>query len=250
MGAERVDGPLVEPLEGSPDGPLPAGEQRLQRRAEQRRLEILRAAARVFRRRGYAATGMREIAAEADLSPGNLYYYFSGKDELLFFCQDRALNRLLSGLNETVLKFRTASARIEHLLRHHVETLLDTFDGGMAHLELDALAPARRDEIMTKRDRYELGLRGLIRDGVDAGEFTPCDPALVARAILGAVNWPALWFRPDGGESAAGVAAALSEYLLRGLLDQPDGTTSRPPRSDASDERGAAEFRPTEENAP
>ena len=59
---------------------------RLQRRSEQRRTEILRAAARVFRRMGLGAAGMREIAEEADLSIGNLYYYFSGKDEILLYC--------------------------------------------------------------------------------------------------------------------------------------------------------------------
>jgi len=72
-----------------------AASERMRRKSEARRLDILRAAARVFRRSGVAAAGMREIAEEADLSPGNLYYYFAGKDELLFFCQDRTLDRML-----------------------------------------------------------------------------------------------------------------------------------------------------------
>src|SRR5580765_7135641 len=71
---------------------------RLARRAQDRRLAILRAAASVFRERGYAAAGMRDIAVAADLSPGNLYHYFRGKDEILFFCQDRSLDVLLEAL--------------------------------------------------------------------------------------------------------------------------------------------------------
>jgi len=47
---------------------LRAYPSRLQRRYLARRLEILRAAGREFRTRGYAETGMREIAAAADLS--------------------------------------------------------------------------------------------------------------------------------------------------------------------------------------
>src|SRR6267154_1205119 len=82
---------------GSNESPL---SQRVQRKNEARRLEILRAAARVFRRLGLSATGMREIAEEADLSPGNLYYYFSGKDEILLFCQERTLERLLAAVKE------------------------------------------------------------------------------------------------------------------------------------------------------
>src|SRR3954465_11737154 len=67
-------------------------------RADSRRVEIMRAAARVFHNRGFAAAGMRDIATAADLSPGNLYHYFRGKEELLFFCQDQSLDRLLDAL--------------------------------------------------------------------------------------------------------------------------------------------------------
>src|SRR5256885_7360777 len=62
---------------GSNESPL---SERVQRKNEARRQEILRAAARVFRRLGLSATGMREIAEEADLSPGNLYYYFRSEE--------------------------------------------------------------------------------------------------------------------------------------------------------------------------
>ena len=76
--------------------------ERSRRRAEAQRLNILRAAARVFRQRGFAGAGMREIAREADLSPGNLYHYFRGKHEILFFCQDRWLEHMLAVLERAV----------------------------------------------------------------------------------------------------------------------------------------------------
>ncbi|MFI5178930.1 MAG: helix-turn-helix domain-containing protein, partial [Vicinamibacterales bacterium] len=66
------------------------------RRRDARRDAILRAAARIFRDRGFAETGMRDIADAADLSAANLYHYFRGKDEILFYCQDRALDRMLA----------------------------------------------------------------------------------------------------------------------------------------------------------
>jgi TetR/AcrR family transcriptional regulator, repressor of the ameABC operon len=63
-----------------------SGNGRLRRRYLARRLEIVRAAGNEFRLRGFAETGMRDIAAAADLSPANLYNYFRGKNEILFFC--------------------------------------------------------------------------------------------------------------------------------------------------------------------
>src|SRR5215470_46164 len=71
---------------------------RQHRRYLTRRLEILRAAGREFRTRGFGETGMRDIAEAAELSPANLYNYFPGKNDILFFCQDSSLDRMLAAL--------------------------------------------------------------------------------------------------------------------------------------------------------
>ena len=68
------------------------------RRRDRQRDAILRAAAQLFRERGFAETGMRDIAEAADLSAANLYHYFDGKHDLLFYCQDRALDRMLAAV--------------------------------------------------------------------------------------------------------------------------------------------------------
>lgn len=191
--------------------------ERLQRRSEARRREILHAAARVFRRRGIAAAGMREIAEEAGLSPGNLYYYFDSKDELLLFCQERTLEHMLAAVDAAKAVGQSSAEQLRAILRAHVHALLDELEGATAHLELDSLPEALRASMICKRDRYERALRSLVVQGVSRGEFSPCDAALVTRAMLGAVNWTARWFRPDGAQSAAQVADAIGDYLVKGL---------------------------------
>jgi AcrR family transcriptional regulator len=205
---------------------------RLERRAETRRDEILHAAAKVFRRRGFADAGMREIAAEADLSPGNLYHYFAGKDEILFYCQERAVDRLLAVLDTARGSTnRPARERLHGLMCAHVVCLLDEIGGAVAHLEIESLPPERRASIVDRRDRYERGLRQMISEGIAGGEFEPCDVHVVTRAILGALNWTALWFRPEGAQSASRVAEALADYLIRGLTGNRsrDGESHRLP---------------------
>jgi AcrR family transcriptional regulator len=193
------------------------GADRLRRRSEARRLEILRAAARVFRQRGLSAAGMREIAEEADLSPGNLYYYFAGKDELLLFCQDRTLEHMLKAVDTACALPAPSAERLRAVLRAHVHALLDEMEGATAHLEVEALPQELRRPVIEKRDRYERAVRALVAEGMKRREFARGDAALVTRAMLGAVNWTARWYRPDGALGVAQIAEALADYLVKGL---------------------------------
>lgn len=190
------------------------------RRHDRQRDAILRAAARLFRDRGYADTGMRDIAAAADISAASLYHYFNGKDELLYYCQDRALDRMLDSVAEARMRSRSAADRLTVVLQAHVRTLLDDIEGATAHLHTESLPPARRTALVRKRDRYEQALRRLITDGVRSGELIDLDPAIVARAMLGAMNWTVTWFRPDGAASADLVGDVISRFLVRGIASR------------------------------
>jgi AcrR family transcriptional regulator len=196
------------------------GAARAKRRADARRLGILSAAAQVFRARGFAAAGMRDIAVAADLSPGNLYNYFRGKDEILFFCQSRTLDRLLAALASAKPPRAPLEVRLRGLAVAHVLSLLDEVEGSAAHFEVDGLPPRLRAAIVAKRDRYEHGVRALIAAGIRAGELAPSDATIATRAFLGALNWTAHWFRPDGPQPAGQVAAQVADYAVRGLTKQ------------------------------
>ena len=171
----------------------------------------------MFRSHGFAGTGMRDIADAADLSPANLYHYFRGKDEILFYCQDRALDRMLDAVTGARAASGPAAARLQRVLAAHVLTMLDAVEGASAHVQIDSLPPSLRDRIVRKRDRYERGLRQLIEAGIARREFAAGDPALVTRAMLGAMNWTATWFRPDGRHDAATVGDGIAGFLVRGL---------------------------------
>ncbi len=193
------------------------------RRLEATRAAILRAAAGVFRRRGFARAGMREIGIAADVSPANLYYYFRGKDELLFYCQDRALDRLLSALESVRRLPASAPVRLHALALAHLRCLLDEVDGSTAHVEVDALPPTLRARIVRKRDRYEAAVRQLVADGVKCGELRECDPAIGTRAFLGTLNWTAHWFRPDGPHSIDVITRELADCAVAGLAAPVNG---------------------------
>lgn len=195
---------------------------RVGRRYLARRLEILRAAGKQFRVSGFAETGMRDIAAAADLSPANLYNYFQGKHEILFFCQDVSLDRMIAAMEKARRSRASAAQRLRLVIISHLRCVLDEVEGSAAHLLTSALPPRLQRCLVVKRDRYEEGVRQLIAAGARTGEFVPCDPALAARAVLGALNWSVRWFSPEGPLTAAEIAEGFADYLIRGLLAKPD----------------------------
>ena len=186
---------------------------------DQRRNEILASAADAFRRLGVRGAGMRTIADAAGLSTGNLYYYFRNKPQLVYYCQDRALDELLD-VAQQAKAARGAAAQLAALIRGHLRVLLGAPASGVVHLEFGDLPADLLKKLVHKRDRYEAAVRALIADGQKRGDLTRGDAKLTSFALLGALNWAARWFRPGGGLDAEAVADGFARVLLEGLVDR------------------------------
>ena len=202
---------------------------RTERRYLARRLQILRAAGKMLRMQSFADMKMRDIAAAADLSPANLYNYFKGKHELLFFCQDNSLDRMLTALRSARSAKAGAAEKLRLVIESHLRCVLDEVEGSAAHLLTSQLPPPLQRPLIAKRDRYEEGVRQLILAGIQSEEFIACDAALATRAILGALNWSVRWFSPEGPLTAAQIAEEFSSFLIRGLMTKPSALRRHTP---------------------
>ena len=190
-------------------------------RGRDRRAEILRQAAAVFREKGFHAAGMREIAAGLGMAPGALYYYFASKEDLLYACQDISLRRLLDRGRLIARSAESAAHKLRALIAAHLDLTLDELGGSAAHVEFHALPDERLREIVAKRDAYEGLIRGIIRHGVDAGVFRPVDVKLTTLALLGALNWTVVWWDPAGRWSSQDLVEGFAQTFVDGLRLHP-----------------------------
>ena len=186
-------------------------------RTAERKREILRAASEVFRRKGLHAAGMREIAAEAGMHAGNLYYYFANKQEILAFCQQDSLAQLDAMARRVLDEESVAERRLARLVAEHVRILNEAIPGSLAHLEVEALEEPWRQRIQRQRDAYEAVFRDVVRQGIESGAFRAGDPKLTALALLGAVNWTVKWFQSEGELSADAIGREFARLLVDGL---------------------------------
>ncbi|GAB3879888.1 TetR family transcriptional regulator [Microbispora bryophytorum subsp. camponoti] len=88
--------------------------------AESTREQIVETALRLFRDRGYEATTMRAIAAEAGVSVGNAYYYFRSKEQLIQAYYDQAQETHEAACHEVFAAERSFAGRLGGVLREWV----------------------------------------------------------------------------------------------------------------------------------
>ena len=186
-------------------------------RAHSRRIEILRSAAAAFRRRGYHGASVDEIARALRMTKSHLYYYFRNKEEILFVLHDYSLDILLERLRDVERGAAPPDEKLRQLVQAFVHMIIDDLHGTALTMDLQALSPPRLRRIIAKRDRFDRGLRRVIGDAMDAGQFAPGDPKLAAFAVLGAVNWITRWYDPRGGATSQEIGGYFAELALNGL---------------------------------
>ena len=185
------------------------------------RERLLRAAADVFGRRGYAGTRVSEIAEAAGLSNGALYAYFGSRAELLVDALRAHGQRMLTDLisadpTRSISDLLLQTGRLLHLQREPDDQLV-----------IEALIAARRDENVAApmrgyiRERAEW-LAGLVREAQGRGELDPAiAPSAVAHFCLSLAAGTAL-VSPDLNDVDDEEWAVLLARLLAALA--PTGT--------------------------
>jgi len=176
-------------------------------------------ACHIFRERGYHATSMRAIASALGMQPAALYYYYPGKEELLFSIMDTAVEALTSYVETHIDPEATAPERLRQAITAHVTAIAYHLDELSVFLhEMKSLSPKRRELIQAKSNRYEHIFRDILHDGITSKQFNDVDPRLARFMVLAACNWIYNWYKPEGTYNPEDIAQAFGDMMLHGLL--------------------------------
>ena len=169
---------------------------RWRRRAADRPREILDAALTVFVEKGFAATKLDDVAVAAGISKGLLYRYFDNKAELFKEVIRQTLVTTIRDVGDRARASENALAALDVFLqqlaavakdarRSAIPKLIISESGSFPELAVFYLAEVIGPGVQQ--------LTGLIRRGVDSGEFRKVDPELAAKSIIAPLLMSVIW---------------------------------------------------------
>lgn len=171
---------------------------------------LMAVSARLFARGGFDATSMRDIAGEAGMLAGSMYYHFPSKNDLIAAVYEEGVAEISAAVDAAVTKADTPWTRLEAACVAHLQSLLsDSAHAAVMTADLRRLDARLRRRLIAMRDGYERRFVDLVA-ALPLAQGT--DRALWRLQLLGALNWTPTWYRP-GGKSPAAIARALVQAL-------------------------------------
>ena len=165
------------------------------RRPEHRPQQIIAAALEAFGECGLAKTKLDDIAKRAGVSKGTIYLYFPNKEELFReVVRQTAVAAIESG--ERTVTQGTPSEQLFAAMRGYWAFVTSPIFNTLHRLVLGELhqfpdlARFYADEVVARGLKL---LSGIIRRGIDAGEFRDVDPMIAARMLMAMTVMNAIW---------------------------------------------------------
>lgn len=186
-----------------------------------RRVELVNAAARLFRRQGFDGTSTRDIAAAVGMHSGSPFYHFKSKGALLYAVMDEgmrsAIARQTAALDAaaSAAPDADAAALLHLLIRNHFDVLLgpgSDFIPVMLY-ESRSITPRQRATLAKLQGDYEAVWAPVLQAVSDQGRLQ-CPVKLARLLIFGALNWSVQWFDAKKGASLDDLADAAMALFI------------------------------------
>lgn len=164
-----------------------------------------------------------EVAKLADVPRATLYYYFSGKDDLIAFF----LNAKFSLVREAIASAAASEGTVSERLARAMTAILESLEAHpplCTELPIAVKRAGNMGEVMANADRVIMTpMRELLIEGRATGELHVDDVELTATALMGALHFVGMMHLATTGHfDAQATAKSLVPQLINGLrINEP-----------------------------
>ena len=179
---------------------------------------VLREGARLFRKKGFAETTTRELAAAVGVQSASLYYHVKTKEELLYRICDHGYDLMFSAVSEATEGIVEPLAALRAGVHAHLRTAIDNRNVYLTTLaEMRSLTPKHRQAITVKREQYADLLVTLMERAQAAGQIRSDIKANHLILILrNTLSWTLFWFDERGDLTIDELADIMIDLFLHG----------------------------------
>lgn len=185
-----------------------------------RRLEVLRAAAKLFSGLGFHRASLSDLGEALGMTPAALYYYVHSKDDMLFQCGQVALEQLKNALDSAHSEGRCGLEKLEIFFALYAEVICDDFGRCLVLTNASDLEGESRERNLAGRRDLDRAVREIIGEGIADGSIRKTDERDLTTLLFGALNSVPRWWSPNGKRSPSDIARAYTDLVVRGVAPQ------------------------------
>lgn len=179
---------------------------------------IRQTAQKLFKTKGYAAVGMRELAKEVGIEAPSIYNHYKSKDDILreicfdiseqFFASFNAIE----GLEEKPTK------KLKQAIKSHIHVIASNIEASEVFFsEWMFLEEPNLSKFKKLRYEYEMKFRDLVERGMKRGDFKKMNTKLVVFSIFSSLNATYDLYKSSERLTEEEIAEDISDLLLKGL---------------------------------
>ena len=167
-------------------------------KAECTKAKIINEAAYLFRKKGYAASTLREIAKRCGIEGGSIYFHFGSKQEILLTIMEEVMDELTSQVNEGLASESDPLEKLRTAIAIHIKYHIDKLDKTYAtDSDIRSLTNENYNLIVTKRRAYENIFIKILEEGIGKKIFRKLDAKMTTFSILQMCTGVSYWFKED-----------------------------------------------------
>jgi len=201
---------------------MPRTDEQIEQLREQRNAQLLKAAQRVFSRKGFHAANISDVAAEAGVSQGTVYHYFDSKEELLLAVYTHwETEHLQDEIGQALQAESSAARKLAFLARAATERVSGNLQLLRASVEFWSHIPRNnniRKGFKRMFARMADEVAAVVQQGIDSGEFRKIDATAMARLMIATYDGLILqWLADKQGIDWQTCTDTLLAVMLNGL---------------------------------
>jgi TetR/AcrR family transcriptional regulator, cholesterol catabolism regulator len=182
---------------------------------------ITRKASALFRKKGFPATSMRDIAEAIGIEAPSLYNHIESKNEILKDICFRIANIFTGHLKETELSRQSNLSKIEGIIRFHISMMIDEFENVyISDHEWRHLPEPFLSDFKYQRRNYRLRLAAILQNGIKAKEINAVDPNVAVLTILSSLSGIEGWQQSGKKIDAKLLEENMVKILIEGLKNK------------------------------